>query len=228
MLDAARRKGNDMKMMPTSTITPSQLTPGRHPGYLGTITEEPTPPDWAMAKSSPTMYKWWLLIWETPELIGHQDPEVQSGITSTKLTPKGRFQASSAYTWSCQLLQCAQLPVAGVDWDAHVPLPCRVKVGRIAGKDYIRVEDLEAWPEGAQYLPLLQAQLQQLRVEREAAAAVAMAQRATMAPDPAVSAPAPEASAPAPAPQVPTPQPGMQTWGTTPPAPTTPPGPPRW
>jgi hypothetical protein len=218
-------KERAMKMMPTSTIAPSQLSIGWHPGYLGAITEEPTPPEWVMFKQSPTHYKWWLFIWEAPELIGRQDPEVHSGITSVKLTPRGRFQASKAYTWTCQLLQ-RQLPVGvGVDWDDHVPLACRIKVSREAGKDFIKVDDLEAWPEGAQHLPLLQGRLQQLRVEREAAAAVAMAQGATMAPDPAVSAP--KAPAPSPAPQSP-PPPGMQSWGTPAAPPTTPPGPPRW
>src|SRR5262252_2824216 len=134
MKHGTHHKEQAMKMTPTSTITPSHLTPGWHPGYLFTITEEVTPESWLMAKQSPTLYKWWVAVWETPEMIGRQAPEVQSGITSTKFTMKGRFQASNAYTWACQLLQ-RQLPAgAGVEWDEHLPLACRVKVSRQEGK----------------------------------------------------------------------------------------------
>ena len=198
-----------MKMMPTSTITPSKLTAGWHPGYLVTITEEATPADWVMAKQSPTLYKWWFAVWEAPGLIGQQEPEVQSGITSTKFAPKGRFQASKAYTWACQLLQ-RQLPVgAGVEWDEHVPLACRIKVSREAGKDYVKIEDVEAWPEGAQVLPTVQDLLQQLRTEIEATA-------------PPLPEPAPPANGQPQAAQAPAPAPGMQTWGSAPPPPAQP------
>jgi hypothetical protein len=186
-----------MKMTPTSSITPSQLTPGWHPSFLFTITEEVTPTDWLMAKQSPTLYKWWAAVWESPEMIGRQHPEVQSGITSTKFTMRGRFQASNAYTWACQLLQ-RQLPAgAGVDWDEHLPLACRVKVTRQEGKDYIKIDDMEAWPEGTQYLSAVQGLLAQCRAEVEAATPP------LVLPPPPVPAPAP------PSPQAP--QPGMQS-----------------
>jgi hypothetical protein len=196
-----------MKMMPTSTITPSKLTAGWHPGYLLTITEEATPADWVMAKQSPTLFKWWFATWEAPGGIGGQDPEVQSGITSTKFAPKGRFQASKAYTWACQLLQ-RQLPVgAGVDWDEYIPLPCRIKVSREAGKDYIKIEDVEAWPDGTQALSTVKELLQQLRTEIETTAPPVPEQMTT---PPATHG---HAQPPAPQPQAPAPAPGMQTWG---------------
>jgi hypothetical protein len=190
-----------VKMTPTSTITPSKLTAGWHPASLLDITEEATPADWVMAKQSPTLYRWWFATWEAPGLIGQQEPEVQSGITSTKFTPKGRFQASKAYSWSCQLLQ-RQLPAgAGVDWDEHLPLACRIKVSREAGKDYVKIEDVDAWPDGAQAFATVQALLQQLRAEIAATA-------------PPLPEPAPPANGPEPAAQAPAP--GMQTWGSQP------------
>src|SRR5438128_68345 len=99
-----------MKMSGTSMITPSNLTAGWHPAIFVTVTTEATPSEWLMAKQSATLWRWWMAVWEVPGLIGRQKPEVQSGITSTKFAPKGRFQASKAYLWSCQLLN-QQIPV---------------------------------------------------------------------------------------------------------------------
>jgi hypothetical protein len=142
-----------------------------------------------MFKQSPTLYRWYFAVWETPGLIAQQDPEVQNGITSAKFTPKGRFQASKAYTWTCQLLQRQFQGGAGVEWDDHFPLACRIKVGRDAGKDYIKIEDVEAWPEGAAALATLREQLQQLRADIEASAPLRLEVVPTSASDGAAAPP---------------------------------------
>jgi hypothetical protein len=190
-----------MQMTNTPPVNPSALTEGRHPGYLITITTEVTPPDWPMAKSSPQMYRWHFALWEVPGLIERQSPELQTGITSIKFAPKGKYQASKAYTWTTQLLGYQIAPGGSVDYDALFPVPCSVRVTREPGKDYIKIVDVEAWPEGAALLTdTLRMALTDL-----------LAQPPTPAPAPA---PAPT---PAPA-SAPAPQPGMQSWGNQAPA----------
>lgn len=183
--------------MPTMTnrppVAPSALTPGRHPGYLLQIVEEPTPEGWPMAEKSPTLYRWFFALWEVPTLVDRQAPELQTGITSTKFAPKGKFQASKAFTWTSQILNKTIAPGESVNLDPMLPLPCSVKVSRDPGKDFVKIEDVEAWPEGAALLtePMKQALKDVLAHPPE---------------------PPPVAAPPAP-PPTPTPQPGLQTWG---------------
>jgi hypothetical protein len=185
-----------MTIMPTAIE--SALTEGRHPGYLLNITEEPTPPEWPMAKSSPQLWRWHFALWEVPGLIEHHTPELQTGITSTKFAPKGKFQASKAYVWTCQLLQRQIAPGESVNYDPLYPLPCSVRVTREVGKDYVKIVDVEAWPEGAALLTdTLRAALKDL-----------VAQSPTPPPDSGTS-PVPVRTPP----PAPAPQPGMQSWG---------------
>jgi hypothetical protein len=203
-----------MQMTNRPPVNPSALTEGWHPGFLLHISEEATPADWQMAKQSPTMYRWHFCLWETPTLLERQAPEQQSGLTSTKFTPKGRFQASKAYVWTTQLLGRQIVPGESINYDTLYPLPCRVKVQRDPGKDYVKIVDVEAWNEGQQYLAGLQPALMQAR-------------RALLD-TPAADVPPP---APQPAPAA-TPPPAIQGWGgQAPAAPTThaqTPSAPRW
>lgn len=195
-----------MQMTNRPAVNPSTLTEGWHPAFLIHISEEATPPDWQMAKQSPTMYRWHFCVWEVPTLMTQQPPEQQSGLTSTKFAPKGRFQASKAYVWTTQLLGRQIAPGESVNYDQLYPLPCRVKVSRDPGKDYVKIVDVEAWPDGQQGLPTLKDAL--LRA-REALLQI---------PPP----PAPVAAQQTPPPaQAQTTPPAMATWGNpaTPPAP---------
>jgi hypothetical protein len=191
-----------MEMTNRPPVNPSALTEGWHPGYLIHISEEPTPPDWQMAKQSPTMYRWHFTVWEVPTLVDRQAPEVQSGLTSTKFSPKGRFQASKAYTWACQMLGRQIAPGETVNWETLYPVPCRLKVTRDPGKDYVKIVDVEAWTDGQQHLPTL-------------ATALAQARAALLAePAPRLSTPpASPGTPPVPPPTPQAPQPGLQTWG---------------
>lgn len=177
-----------MQMTNTPPINPSALSEGRHPGFLLKIAEEATPDGWVMKEKSPTMYRWYFALWEVPTLIPQQAPELQTGITSTKFSPKGKFQASKAYVWTCQLLGRHIQPGESVNYDPLFPLPCSVKVTRAPGKDFIKIIDVEGWPDGAQYLtePITQA-LRDLLA-------------------------APSTPPPAPSVQPLAPQPGMQSW----------------
>lgn len=201
-------------MKTTSSITPSNLTDGWHPAYLLHISIEETPGDWAMFEKSPMMYRWHFAAWETPDHLT-QEPEVQAGLTSMKFSPKGRYQASKAYTWASQLLGRAIAVGESIDFDTLYPAPCRVKVVKEPGKDFIKVLDVEAWPEGQQHLPAIKEALLSLR-------ATVMAQAPPVIPP---VTPQPQAPAPPPAPV----QPGMQTWGNvqpqTPASPSAPPKP---
>src|SRR5882672_3422258 len=82
----ARRNLRMVTMMTRPPVTPSNLTDGWHPAYLLHISEEATPGDWEMFKQSPMMYRWHFAAWESPAYL-QQEPEVQSGLTSTKFTP---------------------------------------------------------------------------------------------------------------------------------------------
>jgi hypothetical protein len=204
-------------MMNRPSATPSDLSDGWHPAYLLHISEEPTPPDWAMFEQSPSLWRWHFAAWESPVLL-ELEPEIQSGITSTKFSPKGRYQASKAYTWGTQMLGRA-IPVGeGIDWDALYPVPCRIKVLKEPGKDFVKVLDVEAWPEGPEHLPSLLDRLLSLR-------AAVMQQPAPIIPPLAAQAAATPPAAPEP------PKPGMQTWGSVqgqPPASTPPATTPKW
>lgn len=205
-----------MVMMTTRPpVTPSNLSDGWHPAYLLHISEEATPGDWEMFKQSPTMYRWHFCAWEHPGLL-QQEPEVQSGLTSTKFTPKGRYQASKAYLWTCQLLGRTIVSGESVDFDPLYPLPCRIKVAKEPGKDFIKIIDVESWPDGQQHLPAMTDTLLGLRA------------KILQQPPPVIPpvAPPPAAATPTPS-QPPAPvAPGMQTWGSVqgqPPAPAKPP-----
>jgi hypothetical protein len=160
------RKGvRTMQMRNTPPVNLSILTDGWHPGFLLHISEEPTPPDWQMFAQSPTMYRWHFVLWENPDAIPAEAPEHQSGLTSTKFSPKGRYQASKAYTWAVQVLRRQIGPGEEVDWDTLYPVPCRVKVERTPGKDFIKVIDVEAWPEGQPFTVSLAEPLRRARAE---------------------------------------------------------------
>jgi hypothetical protein len=193
-----------MEMRNTPTVTPSALSEGWHPGFLIHISEEPTPPDWQMFKQSPMMWRWHLVLWEVPTLIDKQAPEHQSGLTSAKFSPKGKFQASKAYLWTKQLLGRDTPPGQSVNWDTLYPVPCRVKVERTPGKDFIKILDVEAWPEGQ---PFTVSMAEPLRLAR----AEAMATPPPVIPPLETQNGATPPQAPA-APQPPAA--GMQSWGT--------------
>jgi hypothetical protein len=182
-------------------VNPSALTEGWHPGFLIHISEEPTPADWQMFKQSQTMWRWHFVLWEVPTLIDRQAPEHQSGLTSTKFSPKGKFQASKAYTWTAQLLRQQIAPGQSVNWDTLYPVPCRVKVERTPGKDFVKVLDVEAWPEGQPFTVSMAESLQRARAE------------AVAAPVPVI--PPVQAQAPSAPPQTQQPPPaGLTSWGT--------------
>lgn len=189
-----------MEMTNRPPVNPSALSEGWHPGFLIHISEEPTPADWQMAKQSPTMWRWHFVLWEVPTLIDRQAPEHQSGLTSTKFSPKGKYQASKAYTWTVQLLRSQIAPGQSVNWDTLYPVPCRVKVERTPGKDFIKILDVEAWPEGQ---PFTQTMAEPLRLARAEAVA---------APVPIIPPVTPPATAPPAAPQQP--PAGLTSWGT--------------
>lgn len=193
-----------MQMTNRPAVNTSVLTEGRHPGYLLKIVEEATPDGWVMKEKSPTMYRWYFALWEVPTLIDKQAPELQTGITSTKFAPKGKFQASRAYTWTCQLLGRHIAPGESVNYDPLYPLPCSVKVEREPGKDYIKILDVEGWADGAQLLT---------DTLKQSLLTLVMAEEAPTA-----------KTAPPTPPQSPSaPSPGMQSWGNGAPAQSQPP-----
>jgi hypothetical protein len=129
-------------------VNPSSLSQGWHPEFLVHISEEITPADWKMKEKSPTMWRWYVLVWESPVTLQQgQAPEQQSGLTSAKFSPKGRYVASKAWTWTSQILGRQLATGETVDWDPLYPVPVRIKVSRDPGKDYIKIEDVEAWDE---------------------------------------------------------------------------------
>jgi hypothetical protein len=199
-----------MEMRNTPTVTPSALSEGWHPGFLIHISEEPTPPDWQMFKQSPTMWRWHFLVWEVPTLIDRQSPEHQSGLTSAKFSPKGKYQASKAYTWTRQLLGRDIPPGQSVNWDTLYPVPCRVKVERTPGKDFIKILDIEAWPEGQPFTVSMAEPLRLARAEAVAAPVPVIPPQGT--PAPAAAGAQPWMTQPPPPPQPPAA--GMQSWGT--------------
>ena len=181
---------------------PSNLSDGWHPAYLLHISEEATPGDWQMHAQSPMMWRWHFSVWETPNAM-HREPEVQSGLTSAKFSPKGRYQASKAYLWACALLGRQIQAGESIDYDPLFPLPCRIKTTKEPGKDFVKVTDVESWPEGQPALAPIKDALLSLR-------AIILQQPPPVIPP---AAPQPAAATPAPS-QPPAPvAPGMQTWG---------------
>jgi len=193
-----------MRMTNTPPITPSNLTPGRHPGYLLLISEEETPEGWPMRDQSPTMYRWTFCLWPDPSCITTIAPEVQTAVSSTKFSPKGKFQASKAYVWTSQLLGRQIAPGESVDYDTLYPVPCVCKIERDPGKDFAKITDVESWEEGRQYLtPDFKTLLLALATD-----------------DPEPEAPQPARTAPPAPTPTPTPTPAAQTWGSAPAQPT--------
>ena len=136
------------------------------------------------------MWRWHFAVWETPHQV-QQEPEVQSGLTSTKFSPKGRYQASKAYLWACALLGRQIQAGETIDYDPLFPLPCRIKTTKEPGKDFVKVTDVESWPEGQQALAPIKDALLGLR-------ATILQQ-----PPPVIPPAAPPASAATPAPSQP-------------------------
>ena len=158
-----------MEMRNKPQVIPSSLSDGWHPGFLIHISEEPTPPDWKMYQQSQTMWRWHFVVWQEPSLCTTQPPEAQSGLSSAKFSPKGKYQASKAYLWTKQILGHDIPPGQSVQWDDLYPAPCRIKVEREAGKDFIKVLDVEAWPDGAGVAVSLKDPLARARAEAIAA-----------------------------------------------------------
>jgi hypothetical protein len=196
-----------MKMSVQSFLPPSRLTPGRHPAFLVHLDEEPTPPSWEMAKKWPTLWRWYLAVWEHPDLIGQREPEIQTAITSPSFTPKGKFQASTAYTWTQDILQKQIQPGVTIDWDDLVPYPCTCKIERVPDKDYVKVKDLEAWGDGNVHLPGLRALLMQHRDVAKRASETARARGQVLPSDTNGTTPAAPSAAPA--------DPSLRTWGSS-------------
>lgn len=190
-----------MEMSARPPVNPSALSEGWHPGFLIHISEEPTPPDWQMYQQSQTMWRWHFVLWQEPAAVMTQAPETQSGLTSAKFSPKGRYQASKAYTWAKQILGRDIPPGQSVTWDTLYPVPCRVKVERQAGKDFIKVLDVEGWSDGAVVAQTLTEPLARARAE------------AIAAPAPVIP-PMDKASQRTSSPPMPPPAAGMQSWGT--------------
>ena len=154
-----------MEMRNRPAVNPSALTDGWHPGFLIHISEEPTPPDWQMFKQSPTMWRWHFLVWEIPTLIDRQAPEQQSGLTSTKFAPKGKFQASKSYVWTKQLLG-RDIPRASPSSGTRsTPSRAASKSSARPGKDFIKILDVEAWPEGQPFTVSMAEPLRLARAE---------------------------------------------------------------
>jgi len=132
---------------------PSVLTPGLHPGFLMAITEEATPPEWDMFKSSPRMLRWHFAVGHTAETITTHVPELVTAITS-KIFSGGK-QPSKNYTWHCTLIGHEIQIDEEVDLDPMMPLPCQLAISRTkAGKDveWAIVDKLYPWLEGAALL----------------------------------------------------------------------------
>lgn len=183
---------------PKTISDPSNLTHGRHPGFLLAITEEAIPEGWAMGTKDTLMFRWHLAVWEHESHLAQYAPEQQSAISSRAFSPKGKYQASKAWVWACSLIG-RELPKGqGVDLDPLLPLACYVDVERVPGNDYCKIVALWGRPEGQAAIPPV---VQQLR-----------AQYATGLPA-AQPAQANGHAAPPPAPQPPPPQ-----WGTPGPA----------
>jgi hypothetical protein len=141
---------------PQSINDPSQLSEGWHPAMLIAILDEETPAGWEMAKTSARMWRWCFAVWQHPDIMTTQHPELQSSPTSQKFSSGGKYQPSKAYVWTCQLLGKTIQPGESVDLDPLMPLPCLLEVKRTnkLGQpvEYATITNLRPWPEGAQML----------------------------------------------------------------------------
>jgi hypothetical protein len=194
----------------------SSLSAGWHVAYLICIGDEAKPPTWRNVDIKPRIWRWHVICWETPALVGHQPPEHQSATSEQTFSPGGRqYGPSKPWRWTRELLGREIQPSERVNLDLLArqnPIPCRVKVER--NGEWADVKDFEgartSWTEGATALtPEIRAHIAQLLAEI----------------DNPQTPPPPQ---PAPPPQWPQPQPGMQSWATQPPqTPATPPPPPQ-
>lgn len=115
-----------MQMTNRPPVNPSQLTQGWHPAFLIHIGEETTPDDWKMRENSPIMWRWHFIVWEAVTALQQGlVPEQQSGLSSTKFSPKSRYVASKAWTWTTQILGRVLATGEAVEWDPLYPVPCR-------------------------------------------------------------------------------------------------------
>jgi hypothetical protein len=189
----------EMSYTPQTVNDASALTMGWHPGFLVKIGDEPTPESWQMFAASPRMWRWHFLVWADASRIPHEAPEQQSAPSSQKFTPKGRQQASKAYSWASALLGHQIQPGERVNLDTLMPLPCRVKVER--KEQWANIVDVEAWPEGQAYLtPDLRTNIQAL-FDGSGDGTPPSAPRPVSPPPPAPTAPPTTASPPTPVPQ---------------------------
>ena len=141
--------------MPKQTYTkqffsePSELSPGVHPAFLVAITEEATPPDWDMFKSSPRMFRWHFATAHSVASVTTHVPELVSAITS-KIFSGGK-QPSKNYTWHCTLIGHEIQLDEEVDLDPMMPVPCQLAISRNKnGKpvEWAIVDSLYPWPDG--------------------------------------------------------------------------------
>lgn len=141
-----------MKFTQSHTITPSKLTHGWHPGYLLNITEEPKPEAFTLSDHL-TIWRWNCAIWQTTNDVQLSEPEEQSGVSSPIFAPAGvKNPASKSYKWVSALLG---RPIAkGENPELPEPYPCRIKIERVDGKDFVKIVDFEPWPEAPKELPL--------------------------------------------------------------------------
>src|SRR5215831_3637335 len=98
--------------MPQMTYTspqindPSQLTDGGpHPAFLMEIAEEATNPTWPSADKNPFSWRWKFAVWENEAAILTAEPEMQSAVSTQKVSPgAGKFDPSKAYLFIKMLL----------------------------------------------------------------------------------------------------------------------------
>lgn len=155
-----------MMYQPRTINDHSQLDEGWHPAALVAIDEEDANPLWDSVQkyqadnhtdAVPRMWRWKFALWDTVADLSSSVPEMASKVTSKKFSPGGRYQASTAYVWTKNLLNRPPQPGEAIDLWAMLPLACMVKVGR-TNKDgelieYANIENVRAWPEGQQHFP---------------------------------------------------------------------------
>ncbi len=185
---------------PKTVNDPSQLSHGRHPGFLLAIVEEAIPEGWESGKKDTHMFRWHLAVWEHPDHIMQYAPEQQSAISSRAFSPKGKFQASKAYVWSCALLGKEIPRGQGCDLDPLLPLACWVDVERIPGNDYAKITALWGRPEGQASIPPV---VHQLKAQYATGMPPAPAQQAAPATPERPAWQMPPPPQPGPAPSVP-------------------------
>lgn len=198
---------------PKTVSDPSNLTHGRHPGFLLAITEEPIPDGWAMGAKDTLMFRWHLAIWEHIEHLAQYAPEQQSAISSRAFSPKGKFQQSKAHAWASALIGHEIPKGQGVDLDPLLPIACYVDVERTPGNDYCKITALWGRPEGQGAIPPVVHQLRQQYVTV-----------GTPAPQAQLNGQAPLPPPPAPPAQQQPPPPRPVAWGSPGPAPQPPQG----